>query len=63
MCAFAQVCEHVLSVHASRQVFSALQSAFAVHAFAADAHASSDAEAAAKTHPSRTRSRAGTGEP
>lgn len=39
MCAFAQVCEQVLSVHAWRQVFSALQSAFAVHAFAAEAQA------------------------
>ena len=39
MCAFAQFCEQVLSVHASRQVFSVLQSAFAVHALAADAQA------------------------
>src|SRR3569832_2962528 len=37
VCAFAQFCEQVLSVHAARQLFSAVQSALPVHAFAADA--------------------------
>ena len=38
-CIVEQFCEHVLVVHASRHVLSAAQSAFALHAFAADAQA------------------------